>query len=192
MIEICIHGRGGQGAVIAGRLLAEAAHRSGRLVQAFPQFGVERRGAPVTAYVRIAEPGDAILPRCQILSPDHAIVLDPTLLAAGDVLAGLEPGGTVLVNTSRPVGSLPAPAGATVAGVDASAIALKHKLGSRAQPIVNTAILGAFASLTGIVTLDALIEAIHAALPASAEANVQAARDAHAAITRKEEEEKVA
>src|SRR5947207_799056 len=81
--ELRIHGRGGQGAVIASKVLASALFREGRSVQAFPAFGVERRGAPVTAFVRVSD--GPILLRCEITAPDDLIILDPTLIKAIDV-----------------------------------------------------------------------------------------------------------
>src|SRR3970282_1240479 len=89
-----------QGAVIASKILAAAAFKEGKHVQAFPAFGVERRGAPVAAFARLAE--QPILLRCQIYEPDHVIVLDATRFQAGGVAAGRRPGGWVLINSARP------------------------------------------------------------------------------------------
>ncbi len=91
MIEIRTHGRGGQGAVIASEILAEAFFREGKYVQAFPAFGVERRGAPVVAFTRVAD--DEIRERCEIYEPDHLIVLDPVLIDTVNITAGLKKGG---------------------------------------------------------------------------------------------------
>jgi pyruvate ferredoxin oxidoreductase gamma subunit len=99
MRELRIHGRGGQGAVIASKLLAVALFREGRWVQSFPAFGVERRGAPVTAFLRVSE--SPIRLRCEVAAPDDLIVLDPTLIGAIDVAAGLKPGGSILINSDR-------------------------------------------------------------------------------------------
>jgi 2-oxoacid:acceptor oxidoreductase gamma subunit (pyruvate/2-ketoisovalerate family) len=182
VIELRIHGRGGQGAVVASKVLAEAAFLRGRNVQSYPDYGVERRGAPVVAFTRIAEPGDDILVRQDIRHPDHVLVLDPTLLTAADCLAGLEPGGWVVVNSPDPPDALGIPDGYRVATVDATAIALRHGLGSAAQPVVNTAILGAFARATGIVDRDAICEAIAAEVPDKEEENLAAAAEAHDAV----------
>jgi len=100
MRELRFHGRGGQGTVVASKLLAVALFREGREVQAFPAFGVERRGAPVTAFLRIST--TPILLRCEITAPDDLVVLDPTLVTAIDVTAGLKEGGTILINADRP------------------------------------------------------------------------------------------
>ncbi|MDI6851834.1 MAG: 2-oxoacid:acceptor oxidoreductase family protein, partial [bacterium] len=80
MVEIRTHGRGGQGAVIASKIIADAAFKVGKYAQSFPQFGVERRGAPVVAFTRIAEKEDELPVRSNIYEPDHLIILDPTLL----------------------------------------------------------------------------------------------------------------
>jgi 2-oxoacid:acceptor oxidoreductase gamma subunit (pyruvate/2-ketoisovalerate family) len=176
MRELRIHGRGGQGAVIASKLLASALFLEGKSVQSFPAFGVERRGAPVTAFLRLSD--GPILLRCEITAPDDLVVLDPTLISAVDVAAGLKPGGGILVNAEGGPESFPALAARfRVATVDASAVARRHGLGSKTQPIVNTAILGAFAAWSGIVSLDAVCRAIEADVPRP-EANVAAAREA--------------
>jgi 2-oxoacid:acceptor oxidoreductase gamma subunit (pyruvate/2-ketoisovalerate family) len=181
MREIRIHGRGGQGAVIASKLLASALFSEGRSVQSFPAFGVERRGAPVTAFLRLSD--GPILLRCEITRPDDLIVLDPTLIEAVDVTGGLAEGGTILINSEKRPEDYPALAGRfRVATVDASAIAREAGLGSKTQPIVNTAILGAFAALTGLVSLEAICEAIVAEVPLKTLENVEAARRAAGAL----------
>jgi 2-oxoacid:acceptor oxidoreductase gamma subunit (pyruvate/2-ketoisovalerate family) len=182
VIELRIHGRGGQGAVVASKVLADAAFLRGRDVQSYPDYGVERRGAPVVAFTRIAEAGDDILVRQDIRHPDHVLVLDPTLLTAADCLAGLAPGGWVVVNSPDPPDSLGIPEQYRVATVDASAIATRHGLGSAAQPVVNTAILGAFARATGIVDLDTVLDAIAAEVPVQQDDNLAAAAEAHDAV----------
>ncbi|MEK7329708.1 MAG: 2-oxoacid:acceptor oxidoreductase family protein [Candidatus Eisenbacteria bacterium] len=174
--ELRIHGRGGQGAVIASKLLASALFLEGKSVQSFPAFGVERRGAPVTAFVRLSD--GPILLRCEITEPDDLIVLDPTLVGAIDVTAGLKPGGSILINCERLPDDYPELTKRfRVATVDASAVARRHGLGSRTQPIVNTAFLGAFASFLGLVTLESVCRAIQEDAP-RAEANIAAAREA--------------
>jgi pyruvate ferredoxin oxidoreductase gamma subunit/2-oxoisovalerate ferredoxin oxidoreductase gamma subunit len=163
MIEIRIHGRGGQGAVVASKLLVTAAAKEGKKVQAFPFFGAERRGAPVAAFARVDE--QKIRIHSEVYTPDHVIVLDPVLYKTVNVTAGLKEGGTILLNSSQEPSSFPFPAHFKVAVVDASGIAIKHKLGSRTEPIVNTAILGAFAKLTGIIGIEALAETIKESVP---------------------------
>jgi 2-oxoisovalerate ferredoxin oxidoreductase gamma subunit len=179
MIELRIHGRGGQGAVVASKVLAEAAFLRGRYVQSYPDYGVERRGAPVVAFARIAEPGDEDFVRQDIREPDHLLILDASLLARPATLSGLKPGGWVVVNSSASPDALGIPGEFKVATVDAADIAVRHGLGSRAQPVVNTAILGAFVRATGVVSLDALVEAITQTVPVKAERNRDAASEAY-------------
>jgi 2-oxoacid:acceptor oxidoreductase gamma subunit (pyruvate/2-ketoisovalerate family) len=181
MRELRIHGRGGQGAVIASKLLAAALFHEGKSVQSFPAFGVERRGAPVTAFLRFSD--GPILLRCEIVEPDDLIVLDPTLVEAVDVTGGLKSGGSILINSARPPEDYAELVRRfRVATVDAGSIARRHGLGSKTQPIVNTAILGAFASFLRVVSLDSVCHAITEEIPYRAEANVAAAREAAEAV----------
>jgi 2-oxoacid:acceptor oxidoreductase gamma subunit (pyruvate/2-ketoisovalerate family) len=181
MRELRIHGRGGQGAVIASKVLAVALFREGRWVQSFPAFGVERRGAPVTAFLRVADA--PIRLRCEVAAPDDLIVLDPTLIGAIDVTAGLKPGGSILINSDRsPEDYFDLLKRFRVATVDASGIATTHGIGSRTQPIVNTAILGAFARWSGLVGLDSVCDAILEEVPVRGGDNVAAARAAAASV----------
>ena len=100
MQEIRFHGRGGQGAVIGSEVLAQAFFLENKYVQAFPAFGVERRGAPVTAFCRVDD--QHIYLRNQIYTPDHVVVLDSSLLKTGGVTQGLKKCGTIVVNGRRP------------------------------------------------------------------------------------------
>lgn len=176
MIEIRIHGRGGQGAVVASKILADAVFSEGKQVQAFPHFGVERRGAPVAAFIRIDK--NPIRLRNEIYKPDHLVILDPTLTGNPDVMKGLKPGGVILINTDFPPEKFAGHGDFRIATVNASKIALDHKLGSRSAPIVNTAILGALARVIPVCSLDAIVAAISEGVP-SAERNAAAARDAY-------------
>jgi 2-oxoacid:acceptor oxidoreductase gamma subunit (pyruvate/2-ketoisovalerate family) len=177
MRELRIHGRGGQGAVIASKLLASALFLEGQSVQSFPAFGVERRGAPVTAFLRFSD--QPILLRCEILAPDDLVVLDPTLIHAIDVSAGLKPGGSILINSPLPPESYPGlTARFRVGTVDAGTVAQRHRLGSKNQPIVNTSILGACAAFLGCVSIDSVCRAIMEDIPVRPEDNVSAAREA--------------
>jgi len=183
MRELRIHGRGGQGAVIASKLLATALFLEGQAVQSFPAFGVERRGAPVTAFLRFSQ--GPILLRCEVTAPHDLIILDPTLIKAIDVTQGLQPGGSILINTDREPETYATLAQSfRVSLVDASSVARTHGLGSRTQPIVNTAILGAFAADSGLVSLDAICQAITEAMPNKADVNHAAARQAASSVVR--------
>lgn len=179
MIEIRFHGRGGQGAVVASELLALALFQEGYFVQAFPAFGVERRGAPVTAFLRFDSA--PIRLRCQIYQPDMIVILDPSLLLGVEVTTGLKPQGWILINSDRAPESFESliRGGWQVATVDATGIAVLHRLGSRTNPIVNTAILGALARVTGWVSLGSVQEAIAEKVPIRPQENQAAARAAY-------------
>jgi 2-oxoacid:acceptor oxidoreductase gamma subunit (pyruvate/2-ketoisovalerate family) len=177
MLEIRFHGRGGQGTVVATILLAKAFFDAGYWVQSFPVFGVERRGAPVEAYLRIAS--EEILLRTNVYTPDHVVVLDHTLLQGIDVTQGLKPGGWILLNASGTPTHMELYGGYRLALVDATRIALRHQLGTRTHPIVNTSIMGALARMLGMPPLDSIAKAIEAELAARSADNIEAARDAY-------------
>jgi 2-oxoacid:acceptor oxidoreductase gamma subunit (pyruvate/2-ketoisovalerate family) len=163
--------------VVAAQILAVALHKEGRSVQSFPAFGMERRGAPVAAFVRFDK--RPIRVRSYIYEPDHVIVLDTNLLAGGQVLQGLKKTGWVLINTAATDDRLGVPRDYRLATVDASGIAVMNRLGSASTPIVNTAILGAFSKATGLVGLDSVVEAIGGTVPARRQENMHAARQAY-------------
>jgi pyruvate ferredoxin oxidoreductase gamma subunit len=180
MFQVRIHGRGGQGVVTAAELLSLAAFAEGRHAQAFPTFGSERTGAPVTAFCRIDL--RAIRVHDPIGEPDAIIVQDPTLLHQVDVFGGLRPDGYVLLNTTRSfdelglgdlVSRLPSQRTLTV---PATELAREH-LG---RPLPNVPLLGAFAALTRVVTLESVAAAIGERFEGrTREGNVAAARAAH-------------
>jgi len=181
MLEIRFHGRGGQGTVVGSILLANAFFQAGYQVQSFPVFGVERRGAPVEAYLRLDDM--AILRRSNVYTPDHIIVQDSTLLQSIDVTKGLKEGGWVVMNSPRlPSDCSPFDA-YRLAFVDANQIALDNQLGSRTHPIVNTAMIGAFACVFGAPPLDAILYAIEQDIPYHPEPNLNAARQAFDSVT---------
>ena len=177
MIEVRFHGRGGQGAQVASKVLAVAFFHEGFYIQSFPAFGVERRGAPVMAFLRIDQ--QPIQLRVNIYEPDHIIVLDPTLVGAIDVTSGLRRGGWVLINTSQVPEAFNHLKDFRTATVDATSIAIRNGLGSRTNPIVNTAILGAFSRVTSLVRIDSVALAIREEIPAKKGENAQAAREAY-------------
>lgn len=185
IFEVRFHGRGGQGVVIASVVLAEAAFLEGRGVQAFPFFGVERRGAPVVAHTRIGS-GEIRL-ACDVEQPDALIITDPSLVGtvAQGSLQALRPGGIALLNsTHRPevLGLTKPSQGTRIVSFDASSLARQHGLGSAASPIVNTVVLGAFAKLTGLVKWPSLRQAIEEKVPVKREANVAAAQAAFESV----------
>jgi 2-oxoacid:acceptor oxidoreductase gamma subunit (pyruvate/2-ketoisovalerate family) len=152
MIEIVVQGRGGRGGVTLAKLIAGAYFLRGSYVQAFGVYGAERAGAPVQAFVRVdAEEITAHLP---ILEPDHIVVIDPSLIAP-QVAAGLKAGGWLILNTPlRPPEFSRVFPGRRLATVDANAIAVANRLGSKVLPMVNTTMLGATAKLLGLEFCD--------------------------------------
>ena len=190
MIEIRFHGRGGQGTVVAAKILAYAAARENLFIQAFPEFGVERRGAPVCAYIRAAR--EHIYERGRIETPDHVMVLDPTLLDSSDIIEGLKPNGWLVLNSRVPPESYKKRfRDFRIATVDANSIALSHKLGSKFAPFVNSAMLGAFARAIPFVSLETIKETIHDLTPNKKEENVTAAEEAYNSLTRTAQAEEV-
>jgi len=177
MKEIIIYGRGGQGAVVASRLLAIAAFKEGKYVQSFPFFGVERRGAPVAAYTRISD--TAIRKRIPISDPDYVIILDPTLIENIDITKGLKKDGGIIINTRSPKNSFKFNNKFNTCVFDAARIATQHKLGSESAPIVNTAILGTFAKFTKEIGISSLLKAIKENMATKVEENMLAAKEAY-------------
>jgi pyruvate ferredoxin oxidoreductase gamma subunit len=159
LTEIRWHGRGGQGVVTAGKLLAETAMGMGQYFQAFPDFGPERMGAPIRAFTRLSSRPITI--HSQIETPDVVLVLDPTLLEAVPVTEGLKPDGTLLVNTPMSPAQVRQVTGfatGTVCTVDASHIAIEE-IG---RDITNTPMLGALARATGILAIADLVQQLRA------------------------------
>jgi len=158
MIEIRFHGRGGQGAVTAAEILAKAAFEDGKYSQAFPFFGVERRGAPVMAFTRIDDKPIQI--RYQVQNPDYVIVLDDGLLDVVDVFSGIKENSEIIINTNKKE-KLEENKDKKIYNIDATGIALEN-LG---VPIVNTIMLGSFAKKSGEVSLESIIKVINETFP---------------------------
>jgi pyruvate ferredoxin oxidoreductase gamma subunit len=189
MFQVRIHGRGGQGVVTAAEMLSSAAFLEGRHAQAFPSFGSERTGAPVVAFCRIAD--QEIRLREPVMQPDAIIVQDPTLLHQVDVFSGLADDGYVILNTLRSFRALglgeylqrfrPE----RMITVPATELAMEHV----GRPVPNAPLLGAFAALSGLLTLDSVNAAIREKFaPAIAAANVAATTAAYNAVKKSLEE----
>jgi pyruvate ferredoxin oxidoreductase gamma subunit len=170
MIEIRLHGRGGQGAVTSAELLALGAIKEGKYAQAFPIFGPERRGAPVVAFCRISDKG--ILLRAIIYRPDIVLVLDPGILRLVDVGNGLKAEGVLVTNTRFSPEEIKKELGVKnrVATVDATRIA-REELG---LPITNTTMLGALLKASEVVDKGAMIEPFQERFGRLAERNIKA------------------
>jgi pyruvate ferredoxin oxidoreductase gamma subunit/2-oxoisovalerate ferredoxin oxidoreductase gamma subunit len=180
MIEIRFHGRGGQGTVVASVVLARALFDNGYYVQTFPSFGVERRGAPVEAYLRLDQ--DKIQIRSNVYTPDHIVVQDRKLFDTAPVMNGLKPDGWIILNAPDSF-ELPSTCNNfPVACVDAAQIARKHQLGTQTHPIINTAMVGAFARALEMPSMDSLITSIQSEISVKIEANVAAAKDAYESV----------
>jgi len=183
LVEIRWHGRGGQGAVTSTELVAQAAINEGKFAQAFPSFGPERRGAPVSAFVRI-DNKEPIRVRAGITEPDVVVVLDPSLLHVVNVTSGLSKKGMLIVNTKKSPQAIESEfkVKQKLATIDATKIA-RELLG---VPIVNTTMVGALIKATGVVKLESLIEPLQHRFGRLAERNISAMKKAYEETTVKE------
>jgi pyruvate ferredoxin oxidoreductase gamma subunit len=189
VFQVRIHGRGGQGVVTAAELLSVAAFVDGRHAQAFPSFGSERTGAPVVSFCRIAS--KPIRTREPVTDPDALVVQDPTLLHQVDLFSGLRSEGFVLINTSRSFEELGLSEFSRkfhegrLLTVPATDLAIAHT----GRPTPNAVMLGGFAALTGIVSLESVLVAIRDRFAGSiADANAVAAADAFEVVSKEREE----
>ncbi len=173
MIEIKFKGRGGQGVVVASEILGRALFAEGKYPQCFSLFGSERRGAPVFGFLRVDE--NPILLKCQIRRPDHLVVFDQSLLDELEVLQELKPGGTLLINTEREIDAFQGLRQYRMGLIDVGSIARKAGIGG----VLNTTILGAYASLTHLVQKETLIEVIRQTIATKTESNLEAFNEAY-------------
>ncbi len=189
MFQVRFHGRGGQGVVTAAELLSIAAFAQGRHAQAFPTFGSERTGAPVTSFCRIDD--EPIRIREPIAEPDALVIQDPTLLHQVDVFSGLAKDGYVLLNSSRDFDELglsslregrPAERLMTIPATEIA----REVIG---RPLPNAVLLGGLAALTKVISMESLADAIGEKFSGSvAEKNAQAARSAYERVAEALEE----
>jgi len=183
MLEIRWHGRGGQGAKTAALLLGEALLASGKYIQAFPEYGAERMGAPMQAFNRVSD--RPVTLHCHVTTPDVVVVIDSTLLDSVEVTEGLAPDGELLVNTTLSPAQVREKLGLegrAIHTVDASGIATD----TIKRNIPNTPMLGALARVSGVIDLDSLIEDSRKRLqkkfrtkPEVIEGNLEAMRRGH-------------
>jgi pyruvate ferredoxin oxidoreductase gamma subunit len=177
--EVRWHGRGGQGAVTAAKLLALGALEQGKHIQGFPEYGPERGGAPLQAFTRVSD--EKIRVHCQVQEPKVVVVIDPTLVGAVDVTSGLPKDGVILVNTTETPAVMKKKLGLSsqkVFTVDASGIAMAKLK----RHLPNTPMLGALAKATTVVKLEAIIDGFRKESKFSeqvTEANVAAIRQAY-------------
>ncbi|MCK4347555.1 MAG: 2-oxoacid:acceptor oxidoreductase family protein [Thermoplasmatales archaeon] len=182
LIEICLHGRGGQGSVTAANLLVSAALKDGNKgVQAFPFFGAERRGAPVKAFARISD--EEIYLRSEVYSPDIVIILDESIMGIVDTLKGLKKNGRILINTTKGPDDFDFSKKYNVATVDATGVAIKYDSLVGGIPVVNTPILGAVPKILDRVTLKSIQETVKNKWKGElADKNVKATQDAYDSV----------
>jgi pyruvate ferredoxin oxidoreductase gamma subunit len=156
MVEIRWHGRGGQGTVTAAKVFADACLSGGRYVQAFPEYGPERSGAPLRAYNRVSS--KELRMHCPVLRPDIVAVVDATLLDGIDVIDGAHDNAIIIVNSSQEPGlireKLKAKPSQKVFTVDATKIAID----CIARPMPNSSMVGALAKVSGVVGLDQILD----------------------------------
>ncbi len=181
MLKIRWHGRGGQGAVTAAKLLASAAMRSGKNFQAFPEYGSERRGAPVQAFTRIGD--ETIRDVSQIYEPDVVVILDPSLIGTVPLTSGLSNDGILLANFDGSAEELRRKVGledGKVYAVNATAIAVE----ATGRPITNTPMVGALVKVSGALEIEEVVTEVKATFgdklsPRLVEANITALRRAY-------------
>jgi pyruvate ferredoxin oxidoreductase gamma subunit len=169
MTEVRWHGRGGQGAKTAAYLLAEAAMTDDTHIQAFPEYGPERMGAPVRAFVRISD--TPLRMHCPVLNPSIVVVLDPTLLGKVDVTEGVPEDGVYIINTTETPAEIRLKLGVTTGSVW-TVPALKIAMETIRRPIPNTVMLGALARATGILSVEGVQGKVRAQLGTKLKADV--------------------
>lgn len=159
ILEIRWHGRGGQGAVTASKLLAAVIGEKDYHVQAFPEYGAERMGAPVQSFNRISK--DKIRLHCQIKNPQFVLVLDQTLLRSIDVTEGMKDGGVIIVNTSKTFEEVKGMLNLDSRDIKVHTInATNISIETMGKPIPNTPIIGALMRLLGFLELELLMERV--------------------------------
>lgn len=179
LTEFRLHGRGGQGIVIAAAVLAEAVFCDGFYARAFSLFGAERRGAPVTAFVRAGR--ENLMPRCRVYQPDYVAVLDKTL-DEKIVLNGLKSESRLLLNEAEESALSDAVSlghCSLIYMVDAEAIARSHNLIIGTVPAVNMVMVGALARISGLASLESVLAAVEKRVQARQDDNLKAAADGY-------------
>lgn len=180
MQEIRFHGRGGQGAVIASKILAQALFFEDRYAQAFPTFGAERRGAPVAAFVRTDDTFINI--RSRVVTPDFVVVMAARLIESVPVTDGIKTGGILLINSDLPATEFKfadhdqnhPELSYQVVTVNLNRIALEFGLGTKMMPLINAPVLGALAKISRLVKPESLVRALPDFIPARLKDNEKA------------------
>lgn len=179
MLQLRIQGRGGQGAQMAGEVLATAFFQEGKYVQAYSTYGGARRGTPVSTFIRVDD--DPVRERCDIEEPDAIICFDPSLLSPA-LLAGCRSDTVVLINSTRGPEEFADLGDLRVATIDALAVAQSNGLGR----ILNSTLLGAFARVMGVPDIEVVAEVIRQVSPRKQDENVKSARDGYELVRTRE------
>lgn len=184
MIEFRIHGRGGQGIVVAAAIFAEAVFMEGYYARAFSLFGAERRGAPVTAFIRAGK--NRLMPRSKVYQPDYVAIFDSTMTGAS-LVSGLKKSGTLLLNSKGDsenslIKEIPRELNVKIFSVDATDVAWKHNLAIGSFPMVNTVMLGAMAQNSGMASLGSLNASIRKRVSARLEENIAAVKEGYESV----------
>jgi 2-oxoacid:acceptor oxidoreductase gamma subunit (pyruvate/2-ketoisovalerate family) len=180
MIEIKISGRGGQGVVLASQIIAGALFSQGMWVQSFPSFGAERRGAPVSAFVRAD--AEEITLRCGIYNPDWVVLFDAGLIDNSAATTGINAKTSILINGSKELQPTLQMAYHRCLSINATEIAEAHQLKTTSFTIVNTTMVGAFAGASGLMDIESAQKAISGMVPVKKEENAAAAVEAYQKI----------
>ncbi len=174
MIEIKLHGRGGQGVVMASQILGMAFFKKGMYPQCYSLFGAERRGAPVVSFIRVNN--KKIFLKCNISNPNEFVYFDESLFNLEELENIITAGSKILCNTNKSGKALKEMHGHTFGMIDATGIAASLGL----NRLINTTILGAYCRFTGNVTIDYIIEATKEMIPIRTEINIEAIRQGYA------------
>ena len=178
MIEVIFHGTGGQGVVIAAKLLADAAAKSGHRTQSFAAYGGERRGGKVESFLRISE--EEMFIHSKVYEPDYVILMSESLAQDPAVLSGARDGAGILINSTKPPQNFPLTGNLEIHTIDANRIAAENGvLLPSGMPVINTSMMGAVAALVKGIGLEELAEAIREGGIPYPEKNIKAAREAY-------------
>lgn len=177
MTEVRFHGRGGQGIVVGCSIVGMVYFYEDYAVQFFPEFGVERRGSPVQAFLRVSD--TKIREHFSIKEPDCVVLFDRSIMDSVNVTSGLKEGGMILINSKKSPDEFGFGKKFKVATIDADAISQKYKLGNAASPIINAAMAGAYAKMVGNLNIKSLTKAISESVPVKIEENIMSAATAY-------------
>lgn len=178
MTEIRLHGRGGQGTVLVSKALAIAVAQEGKYVQSFPAYGVERRGAPVAAFIRISD--THIYNRYKVYEPSVVVILDDSLIGEVDVIDGIKQNGKLLINTVKNIYEHKIDLKYyNVISFNANSIALKFGLGDKIFPVISTVALGFICAVCNLASLSSIIKAVEEVVPVKVEENIHAAESGY-------------